>query len=159
MVHVSIRHSDEVRPLNFLERIENMDETRNLVKLTDEKVFDSVLDIAFKETALQFAGQSYGSKRDAELSIKSYSNNSLRDVQCAIKDCIARCEARSPDSKALKWLRQLSEKVVYYEGVVDVVIQQHPEAVSLIWGGMKFFFLVSLPRNDEELPLVFNVIC
>lgn len=77
-------------------------------------------------------------------------HNSLQDVQCAIRDCSARYEARKPDSKALKWLRQLSEKVIFYEGVVDVLIQQHPEAISLIWGGMKFFFVVSFSRKRRS---------
>ncbi|KAL1864584.1 hypothetical protein Daus18300_007601 [Diaporthe australafricana] len=98
----------------------------------------SVLETAFKEASQQFVQQS-GQNEQANHIIKLH--NSLEDVQNSVKKCIADYEAIKPDSKALKWLRQLSEKVIFYEGVVDVIIQQHPESVSLIWGGMKFFFL------------------
>lgn len=40
---------------------------------------------------------------------------------------------------------------MFYESVVDVLIQQHPEAVSLIWGGMKFLFLVGHVQRRERL--------
>lgn len=101
-----------------------------------------VLETAFDESISQFSEQSGGHSGKDHGFIKSY--NTLQDVQLAIKDCIGLYEARKPDSKALKWLRQLSEKAVYYQSVVDVIIQQHPESVSLIWGGMKLLFMVRL---------------
>lgn len=100
----------------------------------------SVLDAEFKAAALQFSQLADNDEEDLPI-IELH--NSFQDVQRAVQDCSARYEARKPDSKALKWLHQLSEKIVFYEGVVDVLIQQHPEVVSLIWGGIKFFFLVS----------------
>lgn len=100
----------------------------------------SVLEAEFKAAALEFSELANNDEQKIPI-IELYSN--FQDVQRAVQDCMARYEARKPDSKALKWLRQLSEKIIFYEGVVDVLIQQHPEAVSLIWGGMKFFFLVS----------------
>lgn len=115
-------------------------DAQSLAQLADNS-WARVLQHAFNESILQFSERTGNSEKDFEF-IKS--SNSLQDVQCAIKDCIARYEARKPDSKALKWLRQLSEKTIFYEGVVDVIIQQHPESVSLIWGGMKFLFMVRL---------------
>ncbi|KAI3393999.1 hypothetical protein diail_3315 [Diaporthe ilicicola] len=97
-----------------------------------------VLEIASREASAQFRGHAVHNEQMTH-GIKSYNN--VEDVKSAVKDCTARYEALKPDSKALKWLRQLSEKVIFYEGVVDVIIQQHPESVSLIWGGMKFLFL------------------
>ncbi|KAH8761083.1 hypothetical protein F5883DRAFT_563170 [Diaporthe sp. PMI_573] len=97
----------------------------------------SIWESEFKAAVSVFSEQLEKSERKPQFA-NSYN---LRDVQSAIEDCSARYEARKPDSKALKWLRQLSEKMIFYEGVVDVLIQQHPEAVSLIWGGMKFFFV------------------
>lgn len=102
-----------------------------------------VLEAEFKAAALQFSESAHNGEET--LPIIGLHNN-FQDVQRAIQHCSARYEARRPDSKALKWLRQLSEKIISYEGVVDVLIQQHPEAVSLIWGGLKFFFLVSWTR-------------
>ncbi|KAG6368822.1 hypothetical protein INS49_003038 [Diaporthe citri] len=98
----------------------------------------SVLEAAFEGAALQFSKQAENHRQEFQ-DIKK--RNKFEDVQRAIQDCNTRYEARKPDSKALKWLRQLSEKVVFYEGVVDVLIQQHPEAVSLIWGGIKLILL------------------
>jgi len=48
-----------------------------------------------------------------------------------------------PESKARKWLVIFSEKVIYYGTVLDVLVQQYPEYVSLAWGTMKFLFIVS----------------
>lgn len=101
------------------------------------------MEAEFKAAVLQSSELANNDKR--KIPINELYNN-FQDVQRAVQDCMVRYEARKPDSKALKWLRQLSEKIVFYEGVVDVLIQQHPEAVSLIWGGMKFFFLVSWAR-------------
>lgn len=100
----------------------------------------SVLESEFKAAVRQFSDQTEYNKQQPDF-LKP--GNNFQEVQQAIQDCNTRYEARKPDSKVLKWLRKLSEKVVFYEGVVDVLIQQHPEVVSLIWGGMKFFFLVS----------------
>lgn len=106
-----------------------------------------MLSTAFEEASSQFSEKPMNCEQDAEI-IKSV--NRLHDVQLAIKNCTAHYEARKPDSKASKWLRQLSETVVFYEGVVDVLIQQHPETVSLIWGGMKFLFMVSFQGLNQE---------
>lgn len=104
-------------------------------------VGSSVLEAAFEDAALQFSKPTGNHLQEFQI-IKP--QNSFKDVQQAIQDCNTRYESRRPDSKALKWLRQLAEKVVFYEGVVDVLIQQHPETVSLIWGGIKFILLVSI---------------
>jgi hypothetical protein len=48
-----------------------------------------------------------------------------------------------PESKARKWLANFSSTVVYYGTVLDVLVQQYPEYVSLAWGAMKFLFIVS----------------
>lgn len=50
---------------------------------------------------------------------------------------------KKPESKARKWLVIFSGKVIYYGTVLDVLVQQYPEYVSLAWGTMKFLFIVS----------------
>ena len=45
--------------------------------------------------------------------------------------------------KARKWLVALSERVTYYGQIFDVLVQHHPEYVSLAWGTFKFVFTVS----------------
>ncbi|KAI0160610.1 hypothetical protein GGR57DRAFT_388457 [Xylariaceae sp. FL1272] len=51
--------------------------------------------------------------------------------------------------KASKWLIRLSEKVIFYSQVLDVVAQHHPEYVSLAWGAFKFVFMGVL--NHETM--------
>ena len=46
--------------------------------------------------------------------------------------------------KARKWLVALSERITYYGQIFDVLVQHHPEYVSLAWGAFKFVFVVSL---------------
>ena len=69
--------------------------------------------------------------------------HSIGDVLQAIKNAKARYEFR-PTSKARKWLAIFSSKVMYYGVVLDVLVQQHPEYVSLAWGAMKFLFGVGV---------------
>ncbi|KUJ08922.1 uncharacterized protein LY89DRAFT_657937, partial [Mollisia scopiformis] len=55
---------------------------------------------------------------------------------------------RQPTCKARKWLEVFSGKVVYYGTVMDVLVQQYPQYVSLAWGAMKFLFM-SVINHDE----------
>ena len=50
----------------------------------------------------------------------------------------------NPQCKARKWLVALSERITYYGQIFDVLVQHHPEYVSLAWGAFKFVFIVSL---------------
>lgn len=48
--------------------------------------------------------------------------------------------------KARLWLVGLSEKLMYYGNIFDVMAQHHPEYVSLAWGTFKLVFIVrSIP--------------
>lgn len=46
-------------------------------------------------------------------------------------------------AQARVWLTRLSEKLVYYGNIFDVMAQHHPEYVSLAWGTFKLLFVVS----------------
>lgn len=48
----------------------------------------------------------------------------------------------NPPCKARKWLVALSERITYYGQIFDVLVQHHPEYVSLAWGTFKFVFMV-----------------
>ena len=60
------------------------------------------------------------------------------------------------NSKAKKWLSIFSGKVMFYAGVLDVLVQHHPEYVSLVWGAMRLLFAVCIfaasPLEDEPPP-------
>jgi len=44
--------------------------------------------------------------------------------------------------KARRWLNTLADRVVYYGNILDVLVQHHPEYVSLAWGTFKILFVV-----------------
>ncbi|KAF8246083.1 hypothetical protein K440DRAFT_491115, partial [Wilcoxina mikolae CBS 423.85] len=73
----------------------------------------------------------------------------LRDVETAVTAAKMHYETRSKQSKAREWLGKFSARIVFYSSVLDVFVQHHPEYVSLVWGAMKFLFVVVV--NHEEL--------
>ena len=79
---------------------------------------------------------------------------SMNDVQLAIIHAQAEYEKRSKQSHARTWLAQCSRRIMYYGNILDVLVQQSPEYVALIWGGMKFLFMVclrSITNNPTSL--------
>lgn len=46
-------------------------------------------------------------------------------------------------SKANNIWSVASTRIVYYSNILDVLVQHHPEYVSLAWGALKFVFVVS----------------
>jgi len=67
--------------------------------------------------------------------------HSMVDVQAAVYDTQRRYNT-SKKSKARKWLKKLSSRVALYGLVLDVLVQHHPEYISLVWGAFKFLFIV-----------------
>lgn len=55
-------------------------------------------------------------------------------------------------AKARLWLTGLSEKLVHYGNIFDVMVQHHPEYVSLAWGTFKFLFIVSTDSSNRPSP-------
>jgi len=66
---------------------------------------------------------------------------SLHDVQVAV-DAAKYYETKSKQSKARERLGKFSTRIGFYSSVLDVFVQHHPEYVSLVWGAMKFLFIV-----------------
>jgi hypothetical protein len=67
---------------------------------------------------------------------------SMADIIAVLADLRQKYDNK-PESKARKWLAIFSRKIIYYGTVLDVLVQQYPEYVSLAWGTMKFLFIVS----------------
>jgi hypothetical protein len=72
----------------------------------------------------------------------------MRDVLDAVNTSKKAYESK-PNSKARKWLSILSSRVIHYGDIMNVLVQHHPEYVSLAWGAMKFLFLVSSIKTSE----------
>lgn len=71
-------------------------------------------------------------------------NSTLEDVLQTLALAKAHYEAKHT-SKARKWLGIFSSKVMFYASVLDVLVQHHPEYVSLVWGAMRLLFAVCHP--------------
>ena len=67
---------------------------------------------------------------------------SLEEVVMAVTAARAKYDARRGESKTRERLLNLSEKIHYYGDIMDVLVQHHPEYVSLVWGAMKLLLVV-----------------
>lgn len=65
----------------------------------------------------------------------------LADVQEAVKQAQERYDSRT-QSRVRKWLSRFSAGVLNYGQIMDVLVQHHPEYVSLAWGTTKLLFVV-----------------
>ena len=55
-------------------------------------------------------------------------------------------------AKARIWLTGLSEKLVHCGNIFDVMVQHHPEYVSLAWGTFKLLFVVGIMIPIPSIP-------
>jgi hypothetical protein len=64
----------------------------------------------------------------------------LQDVIDQVVKAQARYDYGKGDSKLRKRITSFSKRVAYYGKVLDVMVQHHPEYVSLAWGSLKLVF-------------------
>lgn len=69
--------------------------------------------------------------------------HTIADVQEEVTKVQEKYNLRSQGSKARKWLARFSTGVLHYGQILDVLVQHHPEYVSLAWGTTKLLFVVS----------------
>ena len=69
-------------------------------------------------------------------------STSLEDVRRTVLEAKIRYDTAHEHSKISKWLSKFSNRVQFYGNILDVLVQHHPEYVSLAWGAMKFLFVV-----------------
>lgn len=82
---------------------------------------------------------------------------SLNDLEAILNEARSKYERQHRDSRAGKWLSKLSARISHYGRVLDVLVQHHPEYVSLAWGAMKFLFIVS--RIDQTFVRYADRLC
>lgn len=68
----------------------------------------------------------------------------MRDVLESVHEAKSHYQCDRARSKTRVYLSAFSHRVMHYGGVLDVMVQHHPEYASLAWGAMKFVFGVSL---------------
>lgn len=69
---------------------------------------------------------------------------SMKDV-CEVVDQAKKFYDSGSDckKKASKWVNRFANTVIYYGGVLDVLVQSDPTHAGLVWGALKFVFSVS----------------
>ncbi|KAL9112820.1 MAG: hypothetical protein Q9227_002897 [Pyrenula ochraceoflavens] len=98
------------------------------------------------KNAVSLFNSKYTSSHDKK---KWLSNkDSLQDVEDALLEAKARYDSRT-SSRARQQINRVSAGLMYYANIMDMLVQHHPEYVSLGWGTMKLTFVLVL--NHEEL--------
>ena len=68
--------------------------------------------------------------------------SSVTELEKLLLDIKDRYEQQHDNNKIGRWLSRLSSRICHYGRILDVLVQHHPEYVSLAWGAMKFLFIV-----------------
>jgi hypothetical protein len=58
-------------------------------------------------------------------------STSIEELQQFVKDAKSRYEEKHKEHRGSKWLTRIAHRVLYYGNIADVLVQQHPEYVSL----------------------------
>lgn len=69
--------------------------------------------------------------------------NNLNDIQATLCEAKTKYTEKKSQSKARYWMDYLSSRIHNYGNILDVLVQHHPEYVSLAWGAFKFLLVVS----------------
>jgi hypothetical protein len=77
-------------------------------------------------------------------------NHTIADVQDEIRKAQEKYNLRSQGSRVRKWLSRFSAGVLHYGRILDVLVQHHPEYVSLAWGTTKLLFVVSSQHHSAS---------
>ncbi|KAI8955848.1 hypothetical protein F4801DRAFT_177344 [Xylaria longipes] len=87
-----------------------------------------------------------------------FTNTTLGDVLNAVLAAKRRSESASGESKFREGLVAFSQHLLYYGNIMDVLIQQHPEYVSLAWGAMKFIF-GAVVEHERTATTIVTALC
>lgn len=100
----------------------------------------SLVDKAFQAAVERFTSDMTKDKRKITT---AESATCLEEVQGIVAESMAKYESDRKHWKAKRWLHSMAGKLEYYQNVMDMLVQHHPEYVALAWGAMKFLLLVS----------------
>ncbi|GKU06987.1 hypothetical protein FLAG1_09866 [Fusarium langsethiae] len=105
--------------------------------------------LAFQEGLNRFASDL---TKDSQKVSFSKGFSSIKDVEALACDSFAKYSDEKRFPKAKKWLQRINSKIHHYGNVMDVLVQHHPEYVSLAWGAMKLVLVVS-PSSSQHVIL------
>lgn len=82
--------------------------------------------------------------------------STLGDVLSLVLAAKKRYDDAASQSKLREGLNAFSQRLLHYGNVMDVLVQHHPEYVSLAWGAMKFIFGVSTYAKEQLRSLYYK---
>ncbi|KAI0426472.1 hypothetical protein F5Y09DRAFT_351156 [Xylaria sp. FL1042] len=88
-----------------------------------------------------------------------FTNATSGDVLNTVLAAKRRHESASDESKLRKTLVAFSQRLLHYGNIMDVLIQQHPEYVSLAWGAMKFIFGAVVEHERITATTIVTALC
>lgn len=96
------------------------------------------------ESALQHLKDSQQLHSRDQKPLWSGTSASIEEVLELVEHTKANYDGLSPKRKKVgKCLADISERIMNYSAVLDMLAQHHPEYVSLAWGAAKFVLIVS----------------
>ncbi|KAJ9605959.1 hypothetical protein H2200_009808 [Cladophialophora chaetospira] len=101
---------------------------------------------AFEDAKARFASDLTEDRRqDDALHLVSY----VQDVLDVVNKSMEEYQSQRENSKVRKWLERLSRRIRFYDGVLDVLAQFHPEYTALVWGSIKFLIVALVNHGDH----------
>lgn len=111
------------------------------MNITDSAIYGiRLFDDAYRDAKIRFRAEMSQDLRKFSLVESRTCCQEVRDL--ALK-AMNRYNSSRSDSRVKLWLHSFAQNVTFYGGVIDVLVQHHPEFVSLAWGAMKLLFTVS----------------
>ncbi|KAI0862532.1 hypothetical protein F4860DRAFT_116892 [Xylaria cubensis] len=110
--------------------------------------------IAYKDAFEIFKQRLTNDPAKANLASDLFTNSTLGDVLNAVLAAKRRSESASNQPKLREGLVAFSQRLLYYGNIMDVLVQHHPEYVSLAWGAMKFIFGAIMEHERTAITIV-----
>lgn len=96
---------------------------------------------AFRYAQAQF--ERHGTKDPKKKArLQALQTTTLEDLLDAVQQAQQKYAQSQSESTIRQKIEKFAEGVYHYSNIMDVMVQHHPEYVSLAWGAMKFLFLV-----------------
>ncbi|TGJ82870.1 hypothetical protein E0Z10_g5893 [Xylaria hypoxylon] len=126
-------------------------------ELNADKPFEPA-QVAFKNALEIFKQRLTNDPAKKTVASDLFTNSTLGDVLNTVQAAKRRYESASGASKLREGLVAFSQRLLYYGNIMDVLIQHHPEYVSLAWGAMKFIF-GAVVEHERTATTIVNALC
>lgn len=114
--------------------------------------------VAYNEALAIFKHDLTKDPSKVRLADELLTTSTFDDVFREVLKAKSRCESASRAPKLRECLEAFSQRVLHYSSVMDVLVQHHPEYVSLVWGAMKFIF-GAVVEHDRTAMVIITALC